>query len=85
MISKIRQGTRSLYALEEFVVDDIEEVAKLPRAVHGSTVYVIHTKEKFMIDGKGVWYPMDSEREPIECDCIEESTIWAELPEPTEN
>lgn len=81
MISKIRQGTRSLYALSEFVVDDREEVAKLPKAVHGSTVYVIHEKETYMIDGKGVWYPMKSDKDPIECDCVDEMTIWDELPE----
>ena len=81
MISKIRQGTRALYGWSEFVVDDREEVSKLPKAVHGSTVYVIHEKETYIIDGKGVWYPMKGDKDPIECDCVDEMTIWDELPE----
>lgn len=81
MISKIRQGTRTLYTLSEYVVDDVEDVAKLPRCSMGSTVYVIHTKETYMADSKGAWYPVNSDSDPIPCDCIEESTIWEELPE----
>jgi hypothetical protein len=34
-----------------------------------------------MIDGNGVWYPMKSDKDPIECDCVDEMTIWDELPE----
>lgn len=47
----------------------------------GSTVYIIHTKETYMIDSKGVWYSTNSDGEPITCDCVEESTIWGELTE----
>lgn len=80
MISKIKQGTRTLYTLSEYVVDDLEDVAKLPRCLMGSTVYVIHTKETYMADSKGIWYPVNSSGNPIECDCIEESTIWENFP-----
>lgn len=80
MISKIKQGTRTLYTLSEYVVDDLEDVAKLPRCLMGSTVYVIHTKETYMADSKGIWYPVNSSGNPIECDCVEESTIWENFP-----
>ena len=49
----------------------------------GSTVYVITTGETWMIDSKGSWHIMGSiQKEPIECDCVEELTIWGDLPEP---
>ena len=81
MITKIRQGTRVSYNLSEFVVDDLSDVALLPRCAMGSTVYVIHTKDTYIIDSKGIWYPKTSDNDPIVCDCVEESTIWDELPE----
>lgn len=81
MISKIKQGTKILHTLSEYVVDDIEDVAKIPRCAMGSTVYVIHTQETYMADGKGVWYPKTGSGSPIPCDCIEESTIWENFPD----
>lgn len=49
----------------------------------GSTVYVISTGETWMMDSTGKWHVMGSIRkEPIECDCVEELTIWGDLPEP---
>ena len=81
MISKIRQGTRTLYTLSEFVVDNIEDVAKLPKSPMGSTVYVIHTKETYMADSQSIWYPTVGDNPPVECDCVEELTIWGDLPE----
>jgi hypothetical protein len=81
MISKLRQGNKVAQNLAEYVVDDIADLSKLPKAFMGSTVYVIHTQETYMIDSKGIWYPMDSDSPPVECDCVEESTIWEELPE----
>ena len=81
MYKRIRQSGRITYGVSEFLVDEKSEVAKLPRCEMGSTVYIIHTKENYMIDSKGVWYAMDSDGEPIACDCVEESTIWEEIPE----
>ena len=81
MISKIRQGTRTLYTLSEFVVDNVEDVAKLPKSPMGSTVYVIHTKETYMADSQGIWYPTTGDNPPVECDCVEELTVWGDLPE----
>lgn len=49
----------------------------------GSTVYVIHTKETYMIDSNKVWYPTSSDAPPVECDCVEEMTIWQDLGDKT--
>ena len=49
----------------------------------GSTAYVITTGETWMMDSKGSWHVMGSiEKEPIQCDCVDELTIWGDLPEP---
>ena len=81
MYQKLTQSGRTTYGVTEFVAEDKEDVARLPRCVMGSTVYVIHTKETFMVDSKGVWYAVDSDSDPIVCDCVEESTIWEDLKE----
>ena len=46
----------------------------------GSTVYVIHTRDTYMMDSKGMWHCVTSDKAPIECDCVEELTIWADIP-----
>lgn len=81
MYQKLMQSGRTTYGVTEYVADEKTDVAKIPRCVMGSTVYVIHTKETYMIDSKGVWYTVDFEGDPIICDCVEESTIWEDLKE----
>lgn len=81
MYQKLMQSGRTTYGVAEYVADEKTDVAKIPRCVMGSTVYVIHTKETYMIDSKGVWYAVDSEGDPVICDCVEESTIWEDLKE----
>ena len=46
----------------------------------GSTVFVIHTKDTYMMDSKGIWYSITSDADPIVCDCVEEMTVWADIP-----
>lgn len=77
---KIRQGENVAYSVSTYVVDSIEDIAKLPKSQMGSTAYVIYTKEKFICDSNNTWYSMNSDSGPIECDCVEESTIWDTLP-----
>ena len=49
----------------------------------GNEVYVIQTKKTYILDSKGIWYSKkDGDDSTIECDCVEESTIWEELPNP---
>jgi hypothetical protein len=34
------------------------------------------------MDSKGKWHIMSaSQKEPITCDCVDELTIWGEIPE----
>ena len=48
----------------------------------GSELYVIATKKTFVLDSKGIWHSKATgDNSTITCDCIEESTIWEELPE----
>lgn len=84
MYLKLAQSGRAAYGVAEYVADDKTDVARLPRSVMGSTVYIIHTKETYMIDSKGVWHAVDSDGDPIVCDCVEESTIWGDLQETEE-
>ena len=84
MFVKLNQSGRVTYGVTNYVADDKSDVANLPRCVMGSTVYVIHTKETFMMDSNNVWYPIDSDSEPIKCNCVEESTIWGDLKEAEE-
>ena len=85
MITKFSQGNKINYDLEKWLVDTEEEISTIPRCQMGSTVYVISTGESWMIDSTGKWYIMSSSsgKEPIECDCVEELTIWGNLQEPT--
>ena len=81
MYQKLMQSGRTTYGVAEYVADTKEDVARIPKCVMGSTVYIIHTKETYMIDSQGTWYAADSEGDPIVCDCVEEATIWEDLKE----
>jgi hypothetical protein len=48
----------------------------------GSEVYVISEKKTYILDSKRVWHAKaDGDNSVIECDCVEESTIWEQIPE----
>lgn len=83
MIFKFKQGNRFVYDFSKWVVDDVSDISKIPACPMGSTVYVIHTKETYMIDSNKVWYPTSSDAPPVECDCVEEMTIWQDLGDKT--
>jgi hypothetical protein len=49
----------------------------------GSEVYVIETQKTYILDSKGIWHSKATgDGDKIVCDCVEESTIWEELPNP---
>ena len=52
----------------------------MPKCPMGTSVYVIHTGETWMADNAGTWYPVNADKDPIHCDCVEEMTIWQDLP-----
>ena len=83
MITKFAQGNKVNYDVYKWVVEEESELSTIPRCIIGSTAYVISTGESWMIDSKGVWHVMNSSgKPPVECDCVEELTIWGNLPEP---
>ena len=84
MIVKYGQGSRVNYDMQKWLVENENEISTIPKCIIGSTVYVISTGESWMMDSKGNWHIMNaaSGKDPIACDCVEELTIWDELPEP---
>lgn len=84
MIIKYGQGNKVNYDMQKWLVEEESEISTIPRCLIGSTAYVITTGESWMMDSKGKWHVMNtSGKEPIECDCVEELTIWGDLQEPT--
>lgn len=82
MITKFAQGNKVNYDMYKWLVEEESELHTVPRCIIGSTAYVISTGESWMIDSKGVWHVMGSiQKDPIACDCVEELTIWGNLPE----
>lgn len=79
-VRKLSQGNKIGYSYVKWLCDDIEEMAKIPPCPMGSTVYVVHTRDTYMMDSNNVWYCMTSPAEPIKCDCVEELTIWGDIP-----
>lgn len=45
----------------------------------GDTAYVVATGEYWMMDSQGKWHIKNGGKDPISCDCVEESTIWQDL------
>ena len=83
MITKFAQGNKVNYDIQKWLVEEESELSTIPRCIIGSTAYVISTAESWMMDSKGKWHVMNSsEKPPVECDCVEELTIWGNLPEP---
>ena len=75
MVQKVYQNNRYQSSFIKFVADTIEDVKKIRiTSVHmGSEVYVI--------DSKGTWHSK-ADSDTIQCDCMEESTVWEDLPNP---
>lgn len=77
MASKLYwQKNKMSYGIQKFVCDDVEDLKKLNPTGIGCSAFVIHTKDTYMLDSKRVWYCITSENDPVECDCVEELTIW---------
>ncbi len=81
MWKKTKQGNRISYDTWEFVVDTIEDLKTLPQSPMGSKAFVIATKDTYMVDStRKTWHSITSEAGSVECDCVEESTVWDEIP-----
>ena len=83
--AKIFQNNRYQSHYVEFVVDEPEDVKKLrvSELAMGSEVYVISEKKTYILDSKKTWHAKaEGDNSIIECDCVEELTIWEDLPKP---
>ena len=82
MYLKYSQGGKVGYSFSRYIVNDESELEKAPKDCSmGDIVYVIHTSEYWMMDKDKNWYPMSAHKDPINCDCVDEMTIWGEIPE----
>ena len=84
MFVKTFQNDRYLSSYIKFVADTVEDVKKIKitSAQMGSEVYVIENKKTYILDSKKTWRSKrDDDDDSIECDCVEELTIWDEIPE----
>lgn len=84
-IIKIYQNGRPVNNYCRFIADTEEDVKKikiLPKGGSmGNEVYVIDTQKIYILDSKGIWHSKTiGDNNKIECDCVEESTIWEDLP-----
>lgn len=84
---KIFQGNRYTNNYHEYVADTPEDVKRIKISPSGQNmgceVYVISTQKTHILDSKGVWHPKGEEGDTITCDCVEELTIWEDLPNST--
>jgi hypothetical protein len=64
-----------------WVCDELEELKTMKHVVFGDTCYVVHESTKYILDSEGWWYPLTGDSDPIECDCVDELTIWGTIPE----
>ena len=83
MFVKYSQGGKINHGFSKYLVEEESELSKAPvNCSFGDIVYVVHTSEYWMMDRNHTWYPMTANgKSGIECDCVEELTVWGELPE----
>ena len=85
---KIFQGDRYTNNFKQYVADTPDDVRKIKISSNGADmgceVYVISTRKTYILDSKATWHPKGEEGDAIDCDCVEESTVWEDLPKPTE-
>lgn len=83
MILKYSQGGKINYSFSKYMLEDEEELVLLgSKCNFGDIAYIVHTGEYWVLDSKHCWYPLSNKsKNPVECDCVEEMTIWAELEE----
>ena len=82
--AKLFQNNRYQTHYVQFVADTPEDVKLLPvsQLSMGSEVYVISEKKTYILDSKRIWHAkVENDDSTIECDCVEELTIWEHLPE----
>lgn len=81
MFQKLFQNNRYQADYVKYIADTAEDVKKIrvTPSQMGNEVYVIATKKTYILDSCGIWHSK-ADGEIIACNCVEESTIWEELP-----
>lgn len=82
MLKKIYQNDQYVNNYIRFVADTEAEISKIKVTASnmGSEVYAIDTQETYILDSACVWHSKKVGGGTIDCDCVEESTIWEDLP-----
>ena len=62
-----------------YICDTINDLSQAEGEM-GYTVFVIHTRDIYMMDGNDSWVCITSAAESVPCNCVEESTIWTDIP-----
>lgn len=79
MWMKYSSGGRTVYQFSKFIVDEESELSQIKNPGFGDEVYVISTGESWVLGSTGNWHIKGGGKDPIACDCVEESTIWQDL------
>lgn len=82
MFRKLSTRKKNGFFYSNYIVEDEADLKEIKKSNMGDVAYVIHASEHWMCDSKHTWYSInDKNKGPIECDCVEEMTIWEDLKE----
>lgn len=82
MVRKLSTQRKNGFFYDKYMVEEESDLKTIIRPNMGDVAYVIHTSEHWMCDSQQSWYSInDKTKGPIQCDCVEEMTIWDELDE----
>lgn len=82
MVRKISTRKKLNFFYSHYLVEDESDLKTIKKSCMGDTAYVIHTSERWICDSNHNWYSVnDKNKSPIECDCVDELTIWEDLQE----
>lgn len=82
MVRKLSTRRKYNEYYTNYLVEDEVDLKTIVKSNMGDVAFVIHTSEHWMCDNNHTWYNINSSNKgPIECDCIDEMTIWEDLQE----
>lgn len=80
MIRKLSTKRKNNFCYDKYLVEEEADLKTIIRPNMGDVAFVIRTSEHWMCDSKQTWYSInDKNKGPIQCDCVEEMTIWEDL------
>lgn len=82
MVRKLSTRRKYNEYYTNYLVEDEADLKTISKSNMGDVAFVIHTSEHWMCDSKHTWYSINEKNKgPIECDCVDEMTIWTDLEE----